>query len=82
MTPPRKNQQIDEKIDNRLLSKFGKKVETVISSISSLGAQSFINRSLAGFEAHLETILLTYSFMLEKTQIESPGTLRYSHGRF
>ena len=81
-TPPRKNQQLDEKVDNRVLSKFRKKVETVISSLSSLGIQSFRSRSLAGFEARLEAILLTYSFMLEKAQIGTPGTLKYSQGRF
>lgn len=67
--PPRKNQQI---------------VEIVTSSLSSLGAQSFRSLSIAGFEARLEVILLTltYSFMLEKAQIITPGTLRYSLGLF
>ncbi|MGF1919590.1 IS982 family transposase, partial [Enterococcus faecalis] len=59
-----------------------KKVETVISSLSSLGIQQFKSRSLSGFEARLEAILLTYSFMLEKSQTMIPGTLRYSLGRF
>ncbi|MGF1919552.1 hypothetical protein ACQUFA_14555, partial [Enterococcus faecalis] len=58
-----------------LLSKFRKKVETVISSLSSLGIQQFKNRSsLSGFEARLEAFLLTYSFMLEKAQTMFPGT--------
>ncbi|MGF1918062.1 IS982 family transposase, partial [Enterococcus faecalis] len=39
-------------------------------------------RSLSGFEARLEAILLTYSFMLEKAQTMIPDTLRYSLGRF
>jgi len=81
-TPPKKNQKSDEKVDNSLLSKFRKKVETVISSLSSLGIQQFKSRSLAGFEAYLEAILLTYSFMLEKAQTIISGTLRYSLGRF
>lgn len=81
-TPPKKNQKSSEIIDNSLLSKFRKKVETVISGLSLLGAQSFKNRSLAGFEVRLEAILLTYSFMLEKAQTMIPGTLRYSLGRF
>jgi len=69
-TPTRKNQQMD------------KRIETVISSLSSLGIQKFRSRSLFGFEARLEAILLTYSFMLEKALIDDPGTLRYSCGRF
>ncbi len=81
-TPPRKNQKVDERIDNRLLSKFRKSVETVISSLSSLGTQSFRSRSLAGFETRLEAILLTYSFMLERAQSIVSGTLRYSLGYF
>lgn len=81
-TPPKKNQKSNEKVDNSLLSKFRKKVETVISSLSSLGIQQFKSRSLAGFEARLEAILLTYSFMLEKAQTMISGTLRYSLGRF
>lgn len=81
-TPPKKNQKPSEKVDNSLLSKFRKKVETVISSLSSLGIQQFNSRSLSGFEARLEAILLTYSFMLEKAQTMIPGTLRYSLGRF
>ena len=81
-TPPKKNQKSSETIDNSLLSKFRKKVETVISSLSLLGAQSFKNRSLSGFEARLEAILLTYTFMLEKAQTMIPETLRYSLGRF
>lgn len=82
MDTAKKNQKSSEIIDNSLLSKFRKKVETVISSLSLLGAQSFKNRSLAGFEVRLEAILLTYSFMLEKAQTMIPGTLRYSLGRF
>lgn len=81
-TPPKKNQKSSETIDNSLLSKFRKKVETVISSLSLLGVQNFKNRSLAGFESRFEAILLTYSFMLEKAQILIPDTLRYSLGRF
>ncbi|MGH1943709.1 hypothetical protein ABE854_11785 [Enterococcus faecium] len=81
-TPPKKNQKPSEKVDNSLLSKFRKKVETVISSLSLLGIQQFKSRSLSGFEAHLEAILLTYSFMLEKAQTIIPGTFRYSIGRF
>lgn len=81
-TPPKKNQKVSENIDTSLLSKFRKKVETVISSLSLLGAQNFKNRSLSGFEARFEVILLTYSFMLEKAQTKIPGTLRYSLGRF
>lgn len=81
-TPQRKNQQTNGKVDTRLLAKFRKKVETVISSLSSFGMQQFKNRSLAGFESRLEAILLTYSFMLEKAQTRIPDTLRYSLGRF
>jgi len=81
-TPQRKNQKSNKKVDIRLLSKFRKKIETVISSLSLLGAQNFQNRSLSGFEARLEAILLTYSFMLEKAQKINPATLRYSLGRF
>lgn len=81
-TPPKKNQKPSEKVDNSLLSKFRKKVETVISSLSLLGIQQFKSRSLSGFESRLEAILLTYSFMLEKAQTMIPGTLRYSLGRF
>ena len=81
-TPPKKNQKPSEKVDNSLLSKFRKKVETVISSLSLLGIQQFKSRSLSGFEARLEAILLTYSFMLEKAQKIIPGTFRYSLGRF
>lgn len=81
-TPPKKNQKSNEKVDNSLLGKFRKKVETVISSLSSLGIQKFKSRSLAGFDARLEAILLTYSFMLEKAQTIISGTLRYSLGRF
>lgn len=81
-TPPKKNQESNEKVDNSLLGKFRKKVETVISSLSYLGIQQFKNRYLSGFEARLEAILLTYSFMLEKSQTLIPDTLRYSLGRF
>jgi len=81
-TPTRKNQQMDKRIDNHLLKKFRKRIETVISSLSSLGIQKFRSRSLFGFEARLEAILLTYSFMLEKALIDNPGTSRYSCGRF
>lgn len=65
-TPPKKNQKVSENIDTSLLSKFHKKVETVISSLSLLDAQNFKNLSLSGFEERFEVILLTYSFMLEK----------------
>lgn len=81
-TPPKKNQKSSETIDNSLLSKFRKKVETVISGLSLLGSQNFKNRSLSGFESRFEAILLTYSFMLKKAQTVIPGTLRYSLGRF
>nr|WP_279263224.1 IS982 family transposase [Enterococcus durans] len=67
-TPPKKNQKSNEKVDSSLLCKFRKKVKTVISNLSSFGIQQFKSRSLAGFEARLEAILLTYSFMLEKAQ--------------
>lgn len=81
-TPSKKNQKANDTIDNSLLRKFRKKVETVISSLSLIGVQNFKNRSLAGFEARLEAILLTYSFMLKKAQVSVSGTLRYSLGRF
>lgn len=81
-TPPKKNQKVSKNIDTSLLSKFRKKVETVISSLTLLGTQNFKNRSITGFEARFEAILLTYSFMLEKAQTKIPGTLRYSLGRF
>lgn len=81
-TPLRKNMAGAEKIDDSLLRKRRKRVETVFSSLESLGIEAFKSRSLLTFKFRLETILLTYSLMLERAQQYLAGTLKYSFGRF
>ncbi|WP_075492138.1 IS982 family transposase [Enterococcus thailandicus] len=81
-TPLRKNMAGADKIDDRLLGKKRKTVETVFSSLSSLGIQAFKSRSLRAFEFRLEAILLVYALMLGNAQKQLGKTLRYSYGRF
>ena len=81
-TPLRKNMSGADKREDRLLSKKRKTVETVFSSLTSLGIQSFKSRSLQAFEFRLESILLVYALLLENAQKRFGKTLRYSCGRF
>lgn len=81
-TPLRKNMVGADKLDDRLLSRRRKKVETVFSSLENLGIQAFQSRTMPAFEFRLEAILLVYAFLLEQAQKRHGNTLRYSLGRF
>jgi len=50
-TPLHKNMKNADKIDDILLGKRRKKIETVFSSLEKLGIQDFKSRSLLGFES-------------------------------
>lgn len=79
-TALRKNMKSANKVNDYLLSKRRKKIETVFSSLERLGIGEFQNRSLQGFESKLESILFTYTYLLSRAQKISPNTLRYSLG--
>jgi hypothetical protein len=81
-TPLRKNMKGADKINDTLLGKRRKKIETVFSSLEKLGIQSFRSRSLLGFESRLESILLVYCMMLDKARERFENTLKYSLGCF
>jgi hypothetical protein len=81
-TPLRKNMKGADKINDTLLGKRRKKIETVFSSLEKLGIQSFRSRSLLGFESRLESILLVYCMMLNKARERFGNTLKYSLGCF
>lgn len=81
-TPQRKNQPVNKKVDIRLLVTFQKRVEIIISRLSSLRIQQFKNYSLLRFKTHLEAILLIYCFMFEKAQTIISDTLKCSIGCF
>ena len=81
-TPLRKNMKGADKVDDRLLSKRRKTVETVFSSLEKLGIQLFKTRSLLGLESRLESILLVYCLMLDRAQKRYGETLKYSFGCF
>ena len=67
-TPIRKNLARTDKVDNRLLGKGRKVMETVFSNFESLGIHSFKSRSFQAFDFLLEPRLLVYALMLKKTQ--------------
>ena len=81
-TPMRKNMIGADKVDNRLLGKRRKAIETVFSNLESLGIQAFNIRSYQAFEFRLESLLLVYALMLKKAKQRFGNTLRYSLGRF
>ncbi|EOO60518.1 hypothetical protein IKE_05965 [Bacillus cereus VD196] len=81
-TPLRKNMKNADKIDDILLGKRRKKIETVFSSLEKLGIQDFRSRSLLGFESRLESLLLVYCLMLDKARERFGNTLKYSLGCF
>ena len=81
-TPLRKNMKNADKIDDILLGKRRKKIETVFSSLEKLGIQDFRSRSLLGFESRLESLLLVYCLMLNKARERFGNTLKYSLGCF
>ncbi|MDQ8566668.1 transposase, partial [Enterococcus faecium] len=66
-TPRKSNSKQPKVVNEHLLKRLRKRIETVFSSFSILLGKTK-NRSLAGFESKLEIVLLTYSFMLELTQ--------------
>lgn len=76
-TPLRKNMKDADKINDTLLRKRRKKIETVFSSIEKLEIQNFRSRSILGFESRLESILLVYCLMLDKAR-ELENILKYS----
>lgn len=82
MIPMRKNMVGADKVDNRLLGKLRKAIETVFSNLESLGIQAFNSRSYQAFKFRLESLLLVYALMLEKAKQRFGNTLRYSLGRF
>lgn len=67
-----------DKINDTLLGKRRKKIETVFSSLERLGIQDFRSRSILGFESRLESILLVYCLMLDKARERFGNTLKYS----
>ncbi|HDR6823074.1 TPA: IS982 family transposase, partial [Bacillus thuringiensis] len=79
-TPLRKNMKGADKINDTLLGKRRKKIETVFSSLEKLGVQGFRNRSILGFESRLESIFLVYCLMLDKARERFGNTLKYSLG--
>lgn len=81
-TPLRKNMKNADKINDTLLGKRRKKIETVFSSLERLGIQDFSSRSILGFESRLESILLVYCLMLDKARERFGNTLKYSLGCF
>jgi len=81
-TPLRKNMKGADKINDTLLGKRRKKIETVFSSLEKLGIQDFRSRSLLGFESRLESILLVYCLMLDNARERFGNTLKYSLGCF
>ncbi|MGF9954632.1 IS982 family transposase [Bacillus mycoides] len=81
-TPLRKNMKDADKINDTLLGKRRKRIETVFSSLEKLGVQDFRSRSILGFESRLESILLVYCLMLNKARERFGNTLKYSLGCF
>lgn len=81
-TPLKSNARNKNKIDDSLLLKHRKVIETVFSNWEKLGIQNFKSRSLLGFESRLESILLVYCLMLSKANDRYGNTLKYSLGRF
>ncbi|PEA86390.1 IS982 family transposase [Bacillus thuringiensis] len=81
-TPLRKNMKDADKINDTLLGKRRKKIETVFSSLERLGIQDFRSRSILGFESRLQSILLVYCLMLDKARERFGNTLKYSLGCF
>ncbi len=67
-----------DKIDDVLLGKRRKKIETIFSSLEKLGIQDFRSRSLLGFESRLESLLLVYCLMLNKARERFGNTLKFS----
>lgn len=80
-TPRKRNSTQPKVVNEHLLKRLRKRIETVFSSFSILLGK-IKNRSLAGFESKLEIVLLTYSFMLERAQKFEANSLRYSLGQF
>jgi len=81
-TPRKKNSKQPKVAEDKLLGKLRKQIETVFSSLIKLSGNGFRSRSLLGFEAKLEIILLTYTLLLAEAQKIIPGTLKYSLGYF
>ncbi|PEQ02856.1 IS982 family transposase, partial [Bacillus toyonensis] len=81
-TPLRKNMKAGDKINDTLLGKRRKKIETVFSFLEKLGIQDFRSRSILSFESRLESILLVYCLMLDKARELFGTTLKYSLGCF
>lgn len=81
-TSLRKNMKDADKINDTLLGKRRKKIETVFSSLERLGIQDFRSRSILGFESRLESILLVYCLMLNRARERFGNTLKYSLGCF
>jgi hypothetical protein len=79
---PRKNMRLKLKKMEFSLMRHRKKVETVFSSLSRLGVQNMLSRSLRGFESRLESILLAYSILLDNAHKIEADTLKYSLGYF
>lgn len=71
-----------DKINDTLLGKRRKKIETVFSSLEKLGIQNFRSHSILGFESRLESLLLVYCLMLDKARERFGNTLEYSLGYF
>ncbi len=61
-----KNSKQPKVAEDKLLEKLRKRIETVFSALIKLNGSGFLNRSLVGFVAKVEGILLTYSFILEE----------------
>ncbi|WP_438723477.1 IS982 family transposase [Enterococcus sp. DIV1420a] len=80
-TPRKSNSKQPKVVNEYLLKRLRKRIETVFSSFYILLGK-VKNRSLAGFESKLEVVLLTYSFMLELVQRFEVNSLRYSLGQF
>ena len=57
-----------DKVDNRLLGKRRKAIETVFSNLESLGIQAFNSRSYQAFKFRIESLLLVYDLMLKKAE--------------
>lgn len=80
-TPRKSNSKQPKVVNENLLKRLRKRIETVFSSLSTLIGK-VKNRALNGFETRLEIALLTYSFMLERAQKFESNSLRYSLGQF
>ncbi len=79
-TPRKSNSKQSKVVNEYLLKRLRKRIETVFLSFYTLLGK-VKNRSLAGFESKLEVVLLTYSFMLELVQRFEANSLRYSLGQ-